>query len=482
MLDVLIIGGGVCGCSLLYALSRFGVAVALAEATNDVGVATTKANSAILHAGYDPAPGTRMAKYNVRGSVLARQICKRLNILMRQTGSLVVGFGGADTAAIEELYTRGQKNGVPDLQLLGKSALLAREPGLSAEAETALYAPTAAVVNPWELAFAQAEVAVQNGATVLLDSPVTAIARHPEGGFAVTVGGQALRARFVVNAAGVAAAAVSRLAGDDSFSIAPSRGQYYLLDKSQGEMVRHIVFQAPTPSGKGVLVSPTVHGNLIVGPSAEAAEDTATTREGLNSVRLAAQRAVPGVDFGQSIRNFAGLRAAASTGDFIVGQGETVPGFFQMAGIKSPGLTAAVAIAEDMVQMLGAAGLSLKEKPDYNDSRHILRFLHLDEAAQAEAIRQNPLYGRIVCRCETITEGEIIDAMHRPLPPRSLDAVKRRCGPGMGRCQGGFCGPRVQALIARQLGIPQTEVPQDRTGMTIILGPTKEPAILAGGE
>lgn len=478
MLDVLIIGGGVCGCSLLYGLSRYGVQAALVEATNDVGVATTKANSAILHAGYDPEPGTKMAKYNLRGNQLAMQLCQRLDILVRQTGSLVVGFDEADSHTLQDLYQRGLQNGVPDLQLLPKAALLALEPGLSENAILGLYTPTAAVVNPWELAFAQAEVAVRNGAQVHLDHPVTAIEKTAES-FTVTAGGRAFAARFVVNAAGVHAGDVARMAGDSSVTIHPSRGQYYLLDKSQGEVVSHVVFQCPTPQGKGVLVAPTVHGNLIVGPSAEPAGDVATTREGLDFVRGQAMRAVPGVDLSQSIRNFSGLRAVADTGDFIVGESEQVPGFFQMAGIKSPGLTAAPAIAEDMVQMLGAAGLPLKEKADFDDTRAVFRFSHATQAQQAAAIAQNPLYGQIVCRCATVTEGEVVDALRRPLPPRSLDAVKRRVGPGMGRCQSGFCGPRVQAIIARELGIPQQDVPQDRTGMNIIVGRTKDAAFAA---
>ena len=473
MLDVVIVGGGVCGCSLLYALSHYTVRVALLEATNDVGVATTKANSAILHAGYDAPPGTLMAKYNVRGSHLARQLCKQLDIMMRQTGSLVVALGSADIPVLEALLRRGQQNGVKDLRLLPRDDLLALEPGLSKNAPLALHAPGAAVVNPWELAFAQAEVAVKNGAQVHLDCPVTAIEKSPAG-FAVCAGGQVFHTRFVVNAAGVAAGTVSRMAGDNSFAITTSRGQYFLLDKNQGSAVRHIVFQCPTPQGKGVLVAPTVHGNLIVGPSAEPATKTDTTRDALDFVRQQAHRAVPGVDFGASIRTFAGLRAVADTGDFIVGQSPLVPGLFHMAGIKSPGLTAAPAIAEDMVQLLGAAGLALPEKPDYDDARRIPRFQYMDQAQKTAAIAQNPLYGHIVCRCETVTEGEVVDALHRPLPPRSLDAVKRRVGCGSGRCQGGFCGPRVQAIIARELGLPEQAVPQDRTGMNIVLGRTKE--------
>lgn len=473
MLDVAIIGGGVTGCSLLYALARYRLRVALLEAGNDVGVATTKANSAIVHAGYDPEPGTLMARYNAEGNRLITKMAAELDILYKNTGSLVLAFTEAERATLEELRRRGLANGVPGMELWGAEELRRREPNVSEAALAALYAPTAGVVNPWELAFAQAEVAVQNGARVMLDSLVEAIDRR-EGRFTLHGPAGPVEARFVVNCAGVHAAEVAALVGDASFSITRNRGQYYLLDKAQGEAVRHVVFQCPGPEGKGVLVAPTVHGNLIVGPNAEPSESRATTAEGLEFVRHAAVKSVPGVDFRQSIRNFAGLRAQASTGDFVVGESPAVPGFFHLAGIKSPGLTAAPAMALAMVRLLGQAGLPLAEKESFINSRKILRFNHLSRAEKAEAVARNPLYGRIVCRCETVTEGEILDALRRPLPPRSLDAVKRRCGPGMGRCQGGFCGPRVQALIARELGLPQGEIPQDRTGMNIVLGRTKD--------
>ncbi len=472
MLDVAIIGGGVCGCSLLYALCGYGLQVGLFEKTNDVGVATTKANSAIVHAGYDPAPGTLMAKYNAPGNALVRQLARDLDILMLDCGSLVVAFDEAERPHIEQLYRRGLQNGVPGLRIAEREELRAIEPHLSESAVCALHAPTGAVINPWELAFAQAEVAVQNGARVWLSCEVTGIAKTigPGGGhFTLQTTGGAVQARFVVNAAGVAAGQVAALAGAEELHIAPSRGQYFLLDKNQSHLANSVIFQCPTALGKGVLVAPTVHGNLIVGPNAEPAASTDTTAEGLAMVKRQALKSVPDIDFSQNIRNFAGLRAVSATGDFVVGQSRRQPGFFSMAGILSPGLTSAPAIAADMVRMLAEAGLTLPEKPHVVATRRVKRFNHMTPAQRAEAIAENPLYGRIVCRCESVTEGEIADALRRPLPPKSLDAVKRRCGCGMGRCQGGFCGPRVQAIIARELGIAQADVPQDREGMDIII-------------
>lgn len=475
MTDVLIIGGGVCGCSLLYELSRYNLRVALVEKENDVGVATTKANSAIIHAGYDPEPGTKMARYNVEGSEIIRQLCADLDILYRPCGSLVLAFDDEDRKAVEALYHRGLQNGVPDLRIVEKDELHRMEPNLSQQVQCALYAPSAAIVNPWELASAQAETAVRSGAKVHLNSEVSAIHKQ-DGGFLVETTGGEFRCKFLVNAAGVHADVISRMLGEEDFAILPNRGEYYLLDTTQGELVNHVIFQCPTPLGKGVLVAPTVHGNLITGPNSVdgGAEDVATTQEGLHYVKTLALRSVPGINFRETIRNFAGVRAVSNQSDFIVGPSAQNKGYYRIAGIKSPGLSSAPAIAKDVVQMMAGQGLPLEENPNFVSKRSVLRFHNLGEAARNEAIRQNPQYGTIVCRCETVTEGEIVDAMKRPLPPRSVDAVKRRCNPGMGRCQGGFCGPRVQEIIARELGIPQQQVPLDREGMDIITGHTKQ--------
>jgi len=265
---------------------------------------------------------------------------------------------------------------------------------------------------------------------------------------------------------------------EHDFTIVPKRGQYFLLDTTQGSLVDKVIFQCPTELGKGILVSPTVHGNLIVGPNSELSgfDDLATTAESLATVKHLALRSVPGINFRESIRNFSGIRAEPEEiDDFIVGESRQNPGYFRIAGIKSPGLTAGPAIAKDVARMINNAGLKFETNPSFQSKRHILRFKHLSDEERAAAIKKNPLYGTIVCRCTTVTEGEIVDAMRRPIPPRSLDGVKRRCWPGSGRCQGGFCGPRVQAIIARELGISQEEVPLDRTGMNIIFGRTKEP-------
>lgn len=473
MVDVVIVGGGVCGCSLLYELSRYKLSAVLVEKENDVSVGTTKANSAIVHAGYDPHPGTKMARYNVEGNALVKELCEKLDVPYQQIGSLVLAFDADQDALVRELFDRGTQNGVPGMKVLSAEEVREMEPNVSPEVTSALYAPSAGIVSPWELAIALAETAVKNGARVELNSEVTAI-QPIDGGFRVTAGGKEIDTRFVVNAAGIWSDKINDMAAPHTFTVSANKGEYFLLDKSQGTLVNHVIFQCPSKVGKGVLVSPTVHGNLIVGPNAEDAEkdDLGTTGDGLAFVRKMALRSVPDINFRDSIRNFAGLRANTEIDDFLVGETDQ-KGFFNIAGIKSPGLTSAPAIARDMVRMLGEAGLALDPKETFVDERHVVRFKHLSHEERAAAIAKNPLYGQIVCRCETITEGEIIDALHRPLPPCSIDGVKRRCGSGMGRCQGGFCGPRVQQIIARELGIPQEAVMMDRAGTAVITGETK---------
>ena len=473
MVDVVIVGGGVCGCSLLYELSRYKLSAVLVEKENDVSVGTTKANSAIVHAGYDPHPGTKMARYNVEGNALVKELCEKLDVPYQQIGSLVLAFDADQDALVRELFDRGTQNGVPGMKVLSAEEVREMEPNVSPEVTSALYAPSAGIVSPWELAIALAETAVKNGARVELNSEVTAI-QPIDGGFRVTAGGKEIDTRFVVNAAGIWSDKINDMAAPHTFTVSANKGEYFLLDKSQGTLVNRVIFQCPSKVGKGVLVSPTVHGNLIVGPNAEDAEkdDLGTTGDGLAFVRKMALRSVPDINFRDSIRNFAGLRANTEIDDFLVGETDQ-KGFFNIAGIKSPGLTSAPAIARDMVRMLGEAGLALDPKEAFVDERHVVRFKHLSHEERAAAIAKNPLYGQIVCRCETITEGEIVDALHRPLPPCSIDGVKRRCGSGMGRCQGGFCGPRVQQIIARELGIPQEAVMMDRAGTAVITGETK---------
>ena len=477
MYDVVIIGCGVVGAATAYRLARYRLHTLVLEANNDVANATTKANSAILHAGYDPEPGTKMAALNVEGNRMALDICRKLDVPVRQTGSMVLAFAPGQLPHLQMLYDRGVANGVPGLELLSGDAARALEPNLSEEVCGALLAPSAAVVDPWGLALAMVEVAVQNGVELRRSAPVTGIRPKEGGGFVLATPKGEVETRFVVNAAGVDADRVHRLLEPIPWQTRPNRGEYYLLDKSEGGRVSRVIFQCPGPEGKGVLVAPTVHGNLIVGPNAEPVtdrRDLGNTAVGLAFVKARAVQSVPSIRFGENIRNFSGIRANTDQSDFIIQWSENHPGFLDLAGIKSPGLTSAPAIGKLAADMLGEAGLPLAEKPDFIDERHVVRFRHASPAEKAALIARDPRYGRVICRCETITEGEILDAIHSPVGATTVNGVKRRCNAGMGRCQGGFCGPRVQAILARELGVSPTEILMDQAGSWVLCGETKQ--------
>ena len=474
MHDVLVIGCGITGAAVAFMLSKYRLKVGILEKENDVAQGATKANSAILHAGYDPEPGTLMAKFNVRGSALARELCEKLDVPFCRCGSMVLAFSAGEEKALRELLRRGEANGVPQLRILSGDEARALEPALSENVTAALLAPTAAVCSPWELCLALAETAVKNGAELFLETEVTGLSKEADG-WTVRTNRGTYRSRFVVNAAGVFAGDIHDMVSSHSFTMEPSRGEYYLLDKCEGSRVNHVLFQCPNENGKGVLVAPTVHGNLIVGPSADAVtgNNTANTAAGMAFVREKALKSVPGVDFRQSIRNFAGVRARTDRRDFVIAFAPDAPGFLDLAGICSPGLSAAPAIAEYAVELLGKAGLPLVEKENFLYERHRTRFKELTTSQKAALIEEDPAYGRVVCRCETVTEGEILACLRTPIPPRSLDGVKRRVNTGMGRCQGGFCGPRVMELLSRELGVSPDRIPQDRADTRILMCRTK---------
>ncbi len=473
--DVLIIGCGIIGAATAYELSKYDLKVAVLERNNDISDETTKANSGIVHAGYDPAPGSLMAKLNVEGNAVFPQLCRDLQVPFGRVGSLVVAFSEAEMQTVRKLYDRGNQNGVPDLRILDRDELREREPNIAPEAVGALLAPSCGIVNPMELCIALAEIATLNGTRILRESPVTGI-ETCEGGFLVHTPQQSYTARFVVNAAGVHADAVNDMIAPHTFTIQPVRGEYFLLDKNQGGLANHVIFQCPNQDGKGVLVSPTVHGNLIVGPNAthvEDGDDVATTADGLEFVREHAQKSVPNIQFRENVRNFAGNRAQTEVDDFIIEETQ-VKGFFNLAGIKSPGLTCAPAIAVMCVELLRHAGLRLLTRIYYCGKREHVCFKTLSAQGKQEAIQRNPLYGRVICRCETITEGEIVDVIHSPVPPVSIDGVKKRCNAGMGRCQGGFCSPRVAEILSREAGIPMLEILQNQAGTELFTRYTKE--------
>lgn len=473
--DVVVIGAGVVGALISLELSKKDIRVAILDKCNDVAMGTTKANSAIVHGGFDAANGTLKAKLNVRGTALMPQLCADLAVPYRNNGSLVLAFSEEEMEHVHTLYERGQKNGVPRLSVIDKAAVKAMEPHVSDEVVGALLSETAGIVCPYELTIAATEVAVTNGVEFLRNCAVESIQANNDVFVLSTTCGE-IEAAYVINAAGVHADDVARMIGDDSISIVARKGEYYLLDKSYGYIADHTLFQCPTKMGKGVLVTPTVDGNLLIGPSAldvEDKDDVDTTAEGLSFILEKAKKTVPELNTRGAITSFAGMRAHPVTDDFIIGFSEKNDRFLNVAGIESPGLSAAPAIAE-MVRDLLTEKAALSEKAQYKTKRTPpVRFRHMSKAEREALIAKSKAYGRVICRCETITEGEILDAIHAPAGARDVDGVKRRTRAGMGRCQGGFCGSKVLEILARELNVPMNDITKFGGASKILFDKTK---------
>ncbi len=474
MYDVIIIGAGVSGCAIARELSRKQANILVVEREEDVCCGTSKANSAIVHAGYDAKHGSLMAKLNVQGSQMMPQLAKDLDIHFKVNGSLVIMMSEEDRPDLVRLYENGKANGVQGLRIVERDELRQMEPNISDDAVAALYAPTGGIICPFGLTFALAENAAKNGVQFQFDSEVTDIVPI-SGGWKVTTPKGELEGRVVVNAAGVHADEIHNMITEDRMKITPRRGDYFLLDRAVGGFVSHTIFQLPGKLGKGVLVAPTVHGNIIVGPTAidiEDKDDTATTQMGLDEVRAKSGIAVKDLPLRQTITSFAGLRAHEARHEFFIG--EVKPGFVDCAGIESPGLSSAPAIGV-MVAGIVDDILHLAEDPTFDGTRKgILDPKTLPMEARSALIQQAPAYGTVICRCETITEGEIIDAIHRTPGARSVDGVKRRTRAGMGRCQGGFCSPKVMEILSRELGVPMSEITKAGAGSGFIVGINKD--------
>ena len=482
MYDVAIIGAGVTGSAIARELSRYQLRICVIEKEEDVCDGTSKANSAIIHAGFDAEPGTLKAKLNVRGNELMTTLSKELDIPFRRNGSLVVCTKEQSREGLEHLLEKGKANGVPDLQILEREQLLAMEPNLSDDVTCALYAPTGGIVCPFHMTMAFAENACTNGVSFFLNTKVTFIEKTEDGYRIHTVHTdtseeELFEARLIVNAAGVYADTLNNMVSEHKLHITARKGEYVLLDKSAGSHVSHTVFQLPSAMGKGVLVTPTIHGNLLVGPTAVDVEDKEavnTTAEGLASLSATCARSVKNVPLRQVITSFAGLRAHEDGDDFVIGEAPDAKGFLNVAGIESPGLSSAPAIAELVGKMVTDI-LHPDSDPDFVGTRKgILHPDSLSMEERNELIQKHPEYGNIICRCEMITEGEIMDAIHRPLGARSLDGVKRRTRAGMGRCQAGFCSPRTMEILEREVPESMFAITKCGVGSNIIVGYNKE--------
>lgn len=476
MYDVIIIGAGVSGSAVARELSRYKIKVGVLEKEEDVCSGTSKANSGIVHAGYDAVEGSLMAKLNVRGNEMMEALARDLDIPFKRTGSLVICLHEEDRPQLQVLYECGGRNGVPGLRILEREELKDMEPNISDEACAALYAPTAGIICPFELNIAMAENAAMNGVEFRFNTEVQDL-KPTEKGWEIHTSQGVCETRYVVNAAGVYADVFHNIVSKNKIHITPRRGDYCLLDKSAGSHVGRTIFALPGKYGKGVLITPTVHGNLLVGPTAVDIEDkegTNTTKEGLDEIIKKAGMNIKNLPMKQVITSFAGLRAHEDGHEFLICEVEDARGFIDCAGIESPGLTSSPAIGE-MVGNLLRDKMNMEEKEDFISIRKgVLNPDTLDREQRNLLIQEKPEYGNIVCRCEMITEGEIIDAIQRPLGARSLDGVKKRTRVGMGRCQTGFCSPKTMEILARELHIPISEVTKSGGNSGIIRGRNKD--------
>lgn len=474
--DVVIIGAGVTGSAVARELSRYQAEICVLEKAEDLCSGTSKANSAIVHAGFDAAEGSLMAKMNVRGNEMMDELSEKLDIPFERNGSLVVCIHEEEKDGLKELYDRGVANGVPGLKLLNREEALAMEPNLSDHVVAALYAPTGGIICPFRLNYAMAEQANLNGVDFCFNTAVEALQRDAEGVWHIRTSNGEYRAHCVVNAAGVYADQLHNMVSKEKIHITPRRGDYCLLDKGTKGFVKHTIFPQPTKFGKGILVTPTVHGNVLVGPTAIDIQDkeaTATTQAGIDEMIAKASMNVRDLPIRQVITSFAGLRAHEDHHEFILGEVKDAPGFVDCAGIESPGLTSSPAVGEYIGALLKEK-LLLKEKAQWTETiKDILHPETLSMEERNELIRRQPAYGTIICRCESISEGEILEAIHRPLGARTLDGIKRRTRAGAGRCQAGFCSPRVMEILHRELGIPMEKISKNSGRSNIVMERTK---------
>lgn len=478
MTDIIVIGAGVTGCAVARELARYDWSVTVLERASDVCEGTSKANSGIAHAGFDALPGTLKAKLNVEGNVMMETLSRELDFPFKRNGSLVLCFDEADRPKLQKLLEQGLQNGVKELRIIEREELKSLEPNISDNAVAALYAPTGGIVCPFNLTIALAENAAVNGVEFRLNTAVQKVEKV-SGGYRVTTDRGVLESKVVINAAGVYADRIHNMVSEKKIQIIPRKGEYCLMDKKVGDFVTRTIFQLPTKYGKGVLVTPTVHGNLLAGPTAvdiEDCEGVNTTREGMEDLMKRAALSVEGLPSRQVITSFAGLRAHAVTEkeDFIIGQAEDAPGFFDAAGIESPGLTCAPALGKYLAAQV-LEYLPAGEKKDFIAARKGIPSMALaDPEERQRLIQENPLYADVVCRCELVTEGEIMDAIHRPLGATTLDGVKRRTRAGMGRCQAGFCSPRTVEILARELGKDMAEIGKNDEGSEFLTGYNKD--------
>ncbi|QGU94023.1 FAD-dependent oxidoreductase [Clostridium bovifaecis] len=476
MFDVVIVGAGVIGSSIARELSKYDLKTCVLEKGSDVATGTSKANSGIVHAGFDAKPNTLKGKLNAKGNAMFDKLSKELDFPFKRNGSLVLCFDKNDINKLYELKEKGENNGVPNLQVLDREKLLELEPNLNEKVAAALYAPTGGIVCPYEMTIAYAENAYTNGVEFKLNTEVKNI-KKTETGFVVETDKGDIESKVVINAAGLFSDDLNNMVSENKIEIIARKGEYCLFDKVAGSLAERTLFQLPTKMGKGVLVTPTVDGNLLIGPNAvdiEDKTDLSTTQEGLDDILDKAKLTFKEIPMRQIITSFSGLRSHSTADDFIIGEAEDVPGFINVAGVESPGLSSTPAIAE-MVEGIVVEKLSPAKNEDFNPVRHgIPKFREMNNEERKELINEDSTYGKMVCRCETVTEGEILSAIRRPLGARDLDGVKRRTRAGMGRCQSGFCSTKIVTILARELNLSETEITKFGGNSKLLIGENKE--------
>ncbi|MDD3335101.1 MAG: NAD(P)/FAD-dependent oxidoreductase [Eubacteriales bacterium] len=457
---IIVIGGGVIGCAMARLLSRYEAKVTVLEGGEDVAHGASKANSGIVHAGFDAKPGSLKAKLNVEGARMYPELCKEVDAPYGQPGAMVLAFSQEERATVQELYKQGEQNGVAGQRIIEKDEILKLEPNVNPNVVCALLEPMSGLTSPYELTCALADHAAVNGATFVMNAKVQTIEKNGDGFALHTTKGE-YTADLIVNCAGVFSAELHNQLSEKKLHIIPRKGEYYLLDHQKDLLFTMTMFQTPTKMGKGILVSPTVHGNTLLGPSADDIEDgtdVSTTAAALKIVNEKARLTWPGLSLRTVVTTFAGVRAHEENGDFIIGATEGVQGSYETIGIESPGLSAAPAIAKLLTeQIISENGLA--EKKEWKPApKREKPFYAMTLEERVDVVKRNPEYGALVCRCEQVTEAEIRAAIRRPVGATTIDGVKRRTRAGMGRCQGGFCSPRVLEILSEELGVAPTEV------------------------
>jgi len=477
MYDVIIIGGGIIGATIAREISKYNLKVIVVEKELDVACGTTKANSAIVHAGFDAKPNTIKGKLNARGNSMFENLSKELDFPFIKNGSLVLCFDEVNKKDLELLKKQGEMNGVPNLQILSGEETRKMEPNITDKVVSALYAPTGGIVCPYEMNIAMAENSFINGVEFDFGSKVVDIKKINEGYSLLINVDKYIDGKVIINAAGLYSDVINNIVSDEKFTIVPRRGEYCLLDKASRNLVTKTIFQLPTKLGKGVLVTSTVDGNILIGPNAEDIDDKEnldTTREGLNDIINKARLSIKNIPTNQVITSFSGLRARTQQDDFIIGEVKNSPGFINVAGIDSPGLTSAPAIAEVVASMISDILKPTLKENFIKTRKGIVKFRELNNVERNTLIMKNPEYGTIVCRCEMITQAEIKDAIRRPLGAKTIDGIKRRTRAGGGRCQSGFCISRVVDILCKELNLAPTEIIKSRENSKLLICKNKE--------